>query len=153
MSAIDQARNAAEFLGDKTHEQHLDQLLWMLRSKRDEAASRVPEWEQLRDLASEIKEHTLSNLAHYLEMFESRAKANGVTVHWARDAHEHNQIVYQLLSDKKVTELIKSKSMLTEECDTRKFLEERGILVSETDLGERIQQLDNQPPSHIVGPA
>jgi L-lactate dehydrogenase complex protein LldF len=86
-------------------------------------------------------------------MFERRAKANGVTVHWAQDAHEHNQIVYQLLSDRKLDELIKSKSMLTEECDTRRFLEERGIRVSETDLGERIQQLDDQPPSHIVGPA
>ena len=153
MSAVDQAENAAEFISDRTHEQHLDQLLWMLRTRRDKAASRVPEWEQLSDLASQIKEHTLSHLAHYLEMFESRAKANGVTVHWAQDAHEHNQIVYQLLSDRKVDELIKSKSMLTEECDTRRFLEERGIRVSETDLGERIQQLDDQPPSHIVGPA
>jgi L-lactate dehydrogenase complex protein LldF len=153
MSIVDQAENAAEFINDQTHEQHLDQLLWMLRTRRDEAASRVLEWEQLRDLASQIKEHTLSNLAHYLEMFESRAKANGVTVHWAQDAHEHNQIVYQLLSDRKVDELIKSKSMLTEECDTRRFLEGRGVRVSETDLGERIQQLDDQPPSHIVGPA
>jgi L-lactate dehydrogenase complex protein LldF len=153
MSIVDQAENAAEFIKDQTHEQHLDQLLWMLRTRRDEAASRVLEWEQLRDLASQIKEHTLSNLAHYLEMFESRAKANGVTVHWAQDAHEHNQIVYQLLSDRKVDELIKSKSMLTEECDTRRFLEGRGVRVSETDLGERIQQLDDQPPSHIVGPA
>jgi L-lactate dehydrogenase complex protein LldF len=153
MKIVDQAENAAEFIKDRTHEQHLDQLLWMLRVRRDEAASRVPEWEQLRDLASQIKEHTLSHLAHYLEMFESRAKANGVTVHWAQDAHEHNQIVYQLLSERKVNELIKSKSMLTEECDTRRFLEERNILVSETDLGERIQQLDDQPPSHIVGPA
>ena len=153
MNIVDQAENAAEFISDRTHEQHLDQLLWMLRTRRDEAARRVPEWEQLRDLASQIKEHTLSNLAHYLEMFESRAKANGVIVHWAPDAHEHNQIVYQLLSDRNVDELIKSKSMLTEECDTRRFLEERGIRVSETDLGERIQQLDDQPPSHIVGPA
>jgi L-lactate dehydrogenase complex protein LldF len=138
---------------DRTHEQHLDQLLWMMRTRRDEAASRVPEWEQLRDLASRIKEHTLSNLAHYLEMFESRAKANGVTVHWANDAHEHNQIVFQILSDRNVDALIKSKSMLTEECETRPFLEHRGIRVSETDLGERIQQLDDQPPSHIVGPS
>ncbi len=153
MSVVDQAENAAEFISDRTHEQHLDQLLWMLRTRRDEAASRVQEWEQLRDLASQIKEHTLSNLAHYLEMFESRAKANGVTVHWAQDAHEHNQIVYQLLSERKADELIKSKSMLTEECDTRRFLEERRIRVTETDLGERIQQLDDQPPSHIVGPA
>ena len=153
MSVIDQAQNAAAFIEDRTHEQHLDQLLWMMRTRRDEAAGRVPEWEQLRDLASQIKEHTLSNLAHYLEMFESRAKANGVTVHWAQDAAEHNQIVYQILSDRKVDSLIKSKSMLTEECDTRRFLENRGVRVTETDLGERIQQLDDQPPSHIVGPS
>jgi len=153
MKIVDQAENAAEFIQDEAHEDHLDKLMWMLRVRRDEAAGRVPEWEELRELASQIKEHTLSNLAHYLEMFENRAKANGVTVHWARDAHEHNEIVYQLLSERKVNELIKSKSMLTEECDTRRFLEERGILVSETDLGERIQQLDDEPPSHIVGPA
>jgi L-lactate dehydrogenase complex protein LldF len=153
MSVIDQAQNAAAFIVDRTHEQHLDQLLWMMRTRRDKAASRVPEWEQLRDLASQIKEHTLSNLAHYLEMFESRAKANGVTVHWAQDAAEHNQIVYQILSDRKVDSLIKSKSMLTEECDTRRFLENRGVRVTETDLGERIQQLDDQAPSHIVGPS
>jgi len=153
MSVVDQAQNAVAFMEDKTHEQHLDQLLWMMRTRRDEAASRVPEWEQLRDLASQIKEHTLSNLGHYLEMFESRAEANGVTVHWAQDAHEHNQIVYHILSDRKADSLIKSKSMLTEECDTRQFLENRGIRVTETDLGERIQQLDDQPPSHIVGPS
>lgn len=153
MSVVDQAKNAAEFIEDPTHEQHLDKLLWMMRTRRDEAARRVPEWEQLRDLASQIKEHTLSNLAHYLEMFESNAKANGVTVHWATDAHEHNEIVYRILSDRKVTALIKSKSMLTEECDTRRFLQERNIRVDETDLGERIQQLDDQPPSHIVGPS
>ena len=119
MSVVDQAKNAAAFINDRTHEHHLDQLLWMMRTRRDEAARRVPEWEQLRDLASEIKEHTLSNLAHYLEMFESRARANGVTVHWAQDAHEHNQIVYQILSDRKVDLLVKSKSMLTEECERR----------------------------------
>jgi L-lactate dehydrogenase complex protein LldF len=138
MSVVDQARNAAEFINDRTHEQHLDQLLWMMRTRRDEAARRVPEWEQLRDLTSEIKEHTLSNIAHYLEMFETRARANGDTVHWAQDAHEHNQIVYQILSDRNVDLLIKSKSMLSEECETRPFLENHGIRVAETDLGERI---------------
>ena len=150
---IDQARAAAAFISDPTHEQHLDQLLWMMRTRRDEAARRVPEWEELRDLASAIKEHTLSNLAHYLEMFESRAKANGATVHWAVDAHAHNQIVYEILSERRVGLLVKSKSMLTEECETRPFLANRGIRVVETDLGERIQQLDDEPPSHIVGPS
>ena len=153
MSAVDQAKNAAEFIEDKKHEAHFDELIWRLRQKRDEAAAQVPEWEQLRDLASEIKEHTLSYLAYYLEMFEASVQRNGATVHWARDAHEHNQIVYDILKSKNADTLIKSKSMLTEECDTRPFLESRGVKVSETDLGERIQQLDDEPPSHIVGPA
>jgi L-lactate dehydrogenase complex protein LldF len=107
----------------------------------------------LRTLASEIKEHTLSNLSQYLLEFEAKATANGVTVHWARDAHEHNQIVYDLLAQRQISTLVKSKSMLTEECELRPFLETRNIRVTETDLGERIQQLDDQPPSHIVGPA
>jgi L-lactate dehydrogenase complex protein LldF len=153
MSIVDQAKNAAEFIEDQTREAHFDELIWRLRQKRDAAALQVPEWEQLRDLASAIKEHTLSNLAHYLETFEANAQRNGATVHWARDAHEHNQIVYDILQSKNADTLIKSKSMLTEECDTRPFLESRGIKVSETDLSERIQQLDDEPPSHIVGPA
>ncbi|HEX4165697.1 MAG TPA: LUD domain-containing protein [Bryobacteraceae bacterium] len=153
MSRIDQAANAVKFLEDKTHEHHFDRLMWSMREARDRAASQVPEWEQLRDLASAIKEHTLSNLANYLEEFEANAKRNCVLVHWAQDAHEHNQIVAEILSGHGATNLIKAKSMLTEECDTRSFLENRGIKVTETDLGERIQQLDNEPPAHIVGPA
>ena len=153
MSAVDQAKNAEAFLADAVHEDRLDKLLWMMRMRRDAAARLVPEWEELRTLASEIKEHTLSNLADYLEQFEANAKANGVIVHWARDAHEHNQIVYDILAENRVETLIKSKSMLTEECELRQFLERRNIRVTETDLGERIQQLDDQPPGHIVGPS
>jgi iron-sulfur cluster protein len=153
MKPIDQARNALSFLEDETHEHAFDKLIWGLRERRDAAAREVPEWEQLRTLASQIKEHTLSHLGHYLELFEARATRNGVQVHWARDAHEHNQIVYDILNSHGARHLVKSKSMLTEECDTRPFLERRGIEVTETDLGERIQQLDDQPPSHIVGPA
>jgi L-lactate dehydrogenase complex protein LldF len=153
MKRIDQAHNALAFLEDETHEHAFDKLIWGLRERRDAAAREVPEWEELRTLASEIKEHTLSNLAHYLELFEERARSNGVRVHWARDAHEHNQIVYDILSSHGAEQLVKSKSMLTEECDTRAFLHKRGIEVIETDLGERIQQLDDEPPSHIVGPA
>jgi L-lactate dehydrogenase complex protein LldF len=153
MKPIDQARNALAFLEDDTHEHAFDKLIWGLRERRDAAAREVPEWEELRTLASQIKEHTLSNLGHYLELFEARATRNGAQVHWARDAHEHNQIVSDILNSHGARHLVKSKSMLTEECDTRPFLERRGIQVTETDLGERIQQLDDQPPSHIVGPA
>ena len=150
---IDQAKNAEKFLADTTHEQRLDKLLWAMRLRRDAAARQVPEWEDLRTLASEIKEHTLSNLSDYLMQFEGRATANGMIVHWAGDAHEHNQIVYDILAEQGAAALVKSKSMLTEECDLRPFLERRGIRVTETDLGERIQQLDDQPPAHIIGPA
>ncbi len=153
MNPIDQAKNAEAFLADTTHEDRLDKLLWMMRMRRDAAARLVTEWEELRTLASEIKEHTLSNLAEYLEQFEANAKANGVIVHWATDAHEHNQIVYDILAENRIETLIKSKSMLTEECELRPFLERRNIRVTETDLGERIQQLDDQPPGHIVGPS
>jgi L-lactate dehydrogenase complex protein LldF len=153
MKSVDQARNALAFLEDDAHGRAFDTLIWNLRVRRDAAAKEVPEWEDLRTLASQIKEHTLSNLAHYLEMFEASAVRNGATVHWARDAHEHNQIVYDILSSHGARHLVKSKSMLTEECEMRPFLERRGIEVTETDLGERIQQLDDQPPTHIVGPA
>lgn len=153
MSAIDQALNAARFIEDRTHEKYFDALMWSLREARDRSALEVPEWEELRDLASAIKEHTLSNLAQYLEEFEASATRNGSQVHWALDAHEHNQIVADILNRHGAKNLIKSKSMLTEECETRPFLENRGVSVTETDLGERIQQLDDEPPAHIVGPA
>jgi len=154
MSApVDQAKNAETFLADTVHEVRLDKLLWAMRMRRDTAARQVPEWEELRTLASEIKEHTLSNLSDYLIQFEARATANGMIVHWARDAHEHNQIVYDILAGQGMNMLVKSKSMLTEECELRPFLERRGVRVTETDLGERIQQLDYQPPGHIIGPA
>ncbi len=107
----------------------------------------------LRDAAAAIKMHTLSRLADYLEEFERNAVANGIQVHWARDAAEHNTIVHRILSDRGVTRLVKSKSMLTEECHMNSYLEERGIEVTDTDLGERIVQLRHEPPSHIVFPA
>ena len=113
----------------------------------------MPEWEALRTLASAIKEHTLTHLGDYLEEFERNATANGMVVHWARDAAEHNQIVHEILEQHHATTLVKSKSMLTDECEMRPFLENRGIEIIETDLGERIQQLDDEPPSHIVVPA
>lgn len=113
----------------------------------------IAEWEELRSLASAIKEHTLTHLDEYLEQFEANARANGIQVHWARDAAEHNRIVHGILNDHGTKSLIKSKSMLTEECGFRPYMASVGIEVVETDLGERIQQLDNEDPSHVVVPA
>ena len=149
---IDHAEAASRFIESKDHADFHDKRLWDLRKKRDVECD-IPEWQQLRALASAIKEHTLTHLADYLEEFERKATANGIVVHWARDAAEHNQIVHEILGAHSATIVVKSKSMLTDECEMRPFLENRGIEVVETDLGERIQQLDGEPPSHIVVPA
>jgi L-lactate dehydrogenase complex protein LldF len=130
-----------------------DKAIWFVRVKRDRAAATVPEWEQLRTAAEGIKVHTLSRLAEYLEEFERKATANGIQVHWARDGEEHNRIVHGILEKRGVTRMVKSKSMLTEECHLNPYLEARGIEVVDTDLGERIVQLAGEPPSHIVMPA
>lgn len=124
-----------------------------LRKKRDVAVNEVPEFELLRERASQIKLHTLTHLNSYLEEFEARALANGVHVHWALDGQELNEHVYQILHDHAVPYIVKSKSMLTEECGLNEYLEHRGIEVFDTDLGERIVQLAKEPPSHIVVPA
>jgi L-lactate dehydrogenase complex protein LldF len=144
---------AARFAADEPRAHWHDQALWFVRVKRDRAAAQIPEWERLRELAQAIKAHTLANLAGYLEAFERNAAAHGAVVHWARDAGEHNRIVHELLAARGVTRVVKSKSMLTEECGLNPYLEARGIEVVDTDLGERIVQFRHEPPSHIVLPA
>ncbi len=130
-----------------------DKALWYVREKRDTAAHKVKGWEQLRDYASKIKANVLSNLDTYLIEFEANAQRNGITVHWASDAKDHNEIIHKILANKNAKKVVKSKSMLTEECHLNPYLEDRGIEVIDTDLGERIVQLAKEPPSHIVLPA
>jgi L-lactate dehydrogenase complex protein LldF len=150
---VDQAEAAARFIAAPQHEKMHDERLWDLRQKRDREMHVIPEWEELRSLASAIKEHTLTHLDEYLAQFATNAKANGIHVHWARDAAEHNRIVHGILQDHGAKSLIASKSMLTEECGLRLYMASVDIEVIETDLGERIQQLDNEDPSHVVVPA
>ena len=130
-----------------------DNTLWGVRVKRDRIAKGLDEWESLRNAASDIKKHTLSHLDTYLEKFSENAEANGVIVHWAKDAEEFNSTVLDVLKSHGVRKLVKSKSMLTEECEMNPYLEAHGVEVVETDLGERIIQLLDQKPSHIVMPA
>jgi L-lactate dehydrogenase complex protein LldF len=144
---------AAAFVADRQRAHWHDQALWFVRQKRDKQAQSLPEWETLRATAAAIKAHTLANLADYLEQFERQATRLGAQVHWAKDGAEHNRIVLGLLQQHQVRRLVKSKSMLTEECHLNPFLEQHGIAVVDTDLGERIVQLRNEPPSHIVLPA
>ncbi len=145
--------NAAEFLKDSAKSRWHDETLWFVRDKRDRISKTIPEWEELRNLASGIKDNVLANLATYLEDFERNAQKNGIQVHWAKDGEEHNQIVLKILQKQDCKAIVKSKSILTEECHLNPFLESHGVDVVDTDLGERIVQLLHQPPSHIVLPA
>lgn len=147
-------RKAAQtFLKNGENAKWHDATFWALRDKRDNMAMGLDEWERLRDTASAIKRHTVTHLDKYLEQFATNAEKNGVKVHWAKDAEEFNNIVLEILTSHNVKKLVKSKSMLTEECEMNPFLEQHGIDVVETDLGERILQLMKQKPSHIVVPA
>ncbi|MEI6866413.1 lactate utilization protein B [Flavicella sp.] len=130
-----------------------DKALWFVRHKRDNAVHQVLEWEKLRTLGSGIKAHMLSNLDNYLIQFEENAQKNGIQVHWAADGDEHNRIVHQILKDGNAKKVVKSKSMLTEECHLNPFLEAHDIEIIDTDLGEYIVQLAKEIPSHIVLPA
>lgn len=130
-----------------------DKTFFGVRQKRDNMAYALPEWEDLREAASQIKKHTATHLADYLEKFERNAVSNGVHVHWAQDADEYNRIVLDILTAHHVKKVVKSKSMLTEECHLNENLEQHGIDVVETDLGERILQMMKLAPSHIVMPA
>lgn len=151
-STKDHPELALEFNKDEDRVNWHDETLWFIRQKRDLASHKIPEWEALREAASQIKNNVLSNLQNYLLQFESNAMSNGIMVHWAADALEHNQIVHRLITEANVNRIVKSKSMLTEECGLNEYLAEHGIEVIDSDLGERIVQLAEEPPSHIVLP-
>ena len=150
---VNQVKLGAEFIADTPHRESNDRCLWAARMRRDKVASTLPEWEEMRNIASEIKEHSLSHLDEYLVQFEENLTARGIKVHWAETACDHNDIVLDILRSHQVASLTKGKSMTMDECGMREYLEKNGIEVNESDLGERIQQLDNQRDSHIVMPA
>jgi L-lactate dehydrogenase complex protein LldF len=147
------AERAAPFVDNDARMHWHDKAVWYVRGNRDRAAASVPEWEALRELAAQVKAHTLSRLPEYLELFETNAVRLGAKVHWAADGMEHNRIVLSILEERGTKRLVKSKSMLTEECHLNDFLSEHGVEVVDTDLGERIVQLAKEAPSHIVLPA
>ncbi|MDH4298332.1 MAG: lactate utilization protein, partial [Cyclobacteriaceae bacterium] len=151
-TSSDHATLADKFNLDEPRVDWHDKTLWFIRKKRDKAASQLQEWEQLRAVASDIKNNVLANLHTYLLAFERNAQQHGITVHWASDAAEHNKIVHKIIEKTGIKQVVKSKSMLTEECHLNAYLKTQGIEVIDTDLGERIVQLAGEPPSHIVLP-
>ncbi|MCC7046677.1 MAG: lactate utilization protein [Alphaproteobacteria bacterium] len=121
--------------------------------KRLEAVARLPEFEALRDQARDIKNHTLAHLDFYLEHYEERVHASGGEVHWCRTPEEARQTILSICRAVNAHTITKGKTMVAEEIALNPFLEANGIAPVETDLGEYIIQLRDEPPSHIIAPA
>jgi L-lactate dehydrogenase complex protein LldF len=120
---------------------------------RVEAAARLPEFERLRDRSREIKDHVLDNLDYYLERFEKECAKAGGQVHWCRTAAEARETVLEICRAADARTATKGKTMIAEEIGLNPYLEEHGVEPIETDLGEYIIQLADEPPSHIIAPA
>jgi L-lactate dehydrogenase complex protein LldF len=124
-----------------------------IRDKRASVVAEVEDWEALRLEGAAAKDEALTHLADYLERLEASLTANGAVVHWARDAAEANRIVVDIVRAKEVAEVVKVKSMVTQEIELNEALEAAGISAWETDLAELIVQLGHDRPSHILVPA
>jgi L-lactate dehydrogenase complex protein LldF len=123
------------------------------RKGRLKAAEELGDWEDWRTLGEEIRRHTMENLDYYLDQLSEQVEKRGGTVYFAETAEEANQYIQQVTEKKQAKKVVKSKSMVTEEIGLNEALEKSGCEVVESDLGEWILQLDEDPPSHIVTPA
>jgi L-lactate dehydrogenase complex protein LldF len=124
-----------------------------IRAKRANAVGELDDWEELRQAAKAIKQHTLAHLGTYLLRLEESVTKAGGHVHWARDAAEANAIAAGIIESKKARKAVKVKSMATQETGLNEALAARGIQAVETDLAELIVQLGHDRPSHILVPA
>jgi L-lactate dehydrogenase complex protein LldF len=145
--------NVGVALGDANLQQSLSIMKVGFVERRRGAVERMPEFEALRDRARDIKNHTLDHLDFYLERFEQKVLALGGHVHWAPTAEDARRIVLELCQQANARTVAKSKSMIAEEIGLNEHLEAHGIAPIETDLGEYIIQLRQEPPSHIIAPA
>ncbi|HEY4993592.1 MAG TPA: LutB/LldF family L-lactate oxidation iron-sulfur protein [Nakamurella sp.] len=144
---------AKKELGNRQLRRNLAHATSTIRAKRALVVDEMPDWEALRDTGSAIKTDVLARLPELLEELEANVTARGGVVHWAVDAAEANQIVTDLVRATGATEVVKVKSMATQEIGLNEYLEERGIAAVETDLAELIVQLGHDTPSHILVPA
>jgi L-lactate dehydrogenase complex protein LldF len=124
-----------------------------IRAKRAAVVGEVPDWAQLREAGRALKAATMARLDEHLLALEEQVTARGGTVHWARDANEANEIVTRLVRATGADEVVKVKSMATQEIGLNEALEAAGITAHETDLAELIVQLGHDKPSHILVPA
>src|ERR671910_1160928 len=144
---------ARRSLGDNQLRANLARATSTIRDKRTRVVAELPDWEQLRASGSAIKDRALLTLPDQLELLESRVGAAGGQVHWARDGAEAGGIVARIAVSHGVDEVVKVKSMATDEISLNEQLASVGVAAVETDLAELIIQLDDDFPSHILVPA
>jgi len=144
---------AAGALGDRQLRRNLGHATSTIRAKRAAAVAEVADWEDLRAAGAAIKDEVLAHLDRYLVQLEDQVAARGGTVHWACDANQANQIVTDLVRATGQAEVVKVKSMATQEIGLNESLSAAGITATETDLAELIVQLGHDTPSHILVPA
>jgi L-lactate dehydrogenase complex protein LldF len=144
---------AREALGDAQLRRNLDRATTTIRDKRARAVSELPDWESLRTAGEAIKARAMATLPEQLERLEAAVTRAGGTVHWARDGAEANAIVTRIARERGSDEVIKVKSLATDEIGMNEALERAGIHAIETDLAELIVQLADDKQSHILVPA
>ena len=140
-------------LDNVTKRRNLNYATTTIRVKRQNVVDELDDWQQLRNAGSSIKQDVGARMPELLEEFERNVTARGGHVHWARDAEEANQIIAGLIEETGETDVVKIKSMATQEIALNEELEKRGISAQETDLAELIVQLGEDFPSHILVPA
>jgi L-lactate dehydrogenase complex protein LldF len=145
--------NAREALADPNLREAMGMLRVGFTTRRQQAADALPEFDQFRARAREIKDHALANLDTYLELFEQNCTAAGGHVHWCPTADDARAAILEICRKAGARTVTKGKSMVAEELHLNGFLERHDIQPIETDLGEYIVQLAGEPPSHIIGPA
>jgi L-lactate dehydrogenase complex protein LldF len=144
---------AKELLGNTQLRANVRRATDIIRNKRARVVGEMPDWEDLRTSAQQIKQNVLRNLDSYLEQFEAACTKAGGQVHWARDADEANRIIVGIIQGHNEKEVIKVKTMTSDETRLNSTLEAAGITPYETDLADLIIQLGHDKPSHIVVPA
>ncbi|QPK79969.1 lactate utilization protein [Corynebacterium lizhenjunii] len=140
-------------LNNATQRRNLQHATTTIRTKRQAAVTETPDWEQLRAAGSALKADVAARMDQLLLQFEEQVTARGGTVHWARDAAEANRIITGLIRATGANDVVKVKSMATQEIGLNEHLEAEGIHAQETDLAELIVQLGQDKPSHILVPA
>jgi L-lactate dehydrogenase complex protein LldF len=145
--------NAARALQDERLQKALARTKPQFHTKRAKAVAALPEFEQIRDIGRDIKNHTLQFLDYYLETWAENVERAGGHVHWCPTAEDARAAVLAICQRVGARTVTKGKSMISEEIALNDYLERHGITPVETDLGEYILQLRHEPPSHIIGPA